>query len=84
MPSAYLNISQQNHDWLAALSAATALPMARVADAILTKARQDGWQVTVSTAQVVQPQAPVTEAASGSPAAETPPRHGRGPVLFRD
>ena len=84
MPSAYLNISQQNHDWLAALSAATALPMARVADAILTKARQDGWQITVSTAQVVQPHAPVTGAASGTPAPHFPPAGGRGPALHHD
>jgi hypothetical protein len=85
MPSAYLNISDENHAWLAAQSAAAGLSMAKVADAILSEARRQGWQVTSSAAQVVQPlplgqdEGPLGQAAPGAPAG-SPPRAGRGTI----
>lgn len=44
----YARVQDANHDYVTGQAAASGLPVARILDAILEHARQQGWSVTQS------------------------------------
>ena len=77
MQTLYVRVSDTAHAYLAALSAASGLSMAKITDLVISEARVRGWQITTNGARITDTTGSPAVAPSSAPPAGSGP--GRAP-----